>query len=341
MANQGPRLLIATKYLSLQGLFFLKRDTLQNAHALALQKLFFFRRKHELNGTSGIRAQFILLVRFLRALPAAASCRQGFRKILGLGARLGRGRRCPGQFSVILTLIQLTVAPRDLTVTDGMNPIVFAEAPDRAVMNLCDIHFHAGAEHRGGDFTAFAGNGDGHGFHTGFQYSGTLTEAERAPVSYPVGDEAHGPLKPGDTIEIHYVHTTARTTPGPTLATCFDTSVVNPQLRVEAFVFVLVNDDAAADLRVLNEVSMVSGTYQAPNMPQDLGPTVTYLGSTTGPAYNVAGSPYQVTWNVHLNVLRVSIASVAAWLADNEFEENHAHGVRNLVTDPALLAPIR
>lgn len=231
-------------------------------------------------------------------------------------------------------------SPRDLTVVDGANPIDFGDAPDFAVMNLCNIHFHEGAEHRGGEFTTYIGNGDGHGYGSGFKYDGTLTEAELAPVDYAVGSTEHGTLEPGDTIEIHYVHSTADVKPGPTLKSCLNESVGNPQLRVEGFVYVLVNDDSAADLTTLNMVSQDSGKWQATNMPTNAGEAISYDGSTTGPSYNEAGSPFQVTWNVHTKVTKVSISSVAKWLAENEFDEDHAHGVRNLVDDPALLSKI-
>jgi hypothetical protein len=231
-------------------------------------------------------------------------------------------------------------APRDLSVVDGANTIDFGSAPDFALMNLCNIHFHEGAEHRGGEFTTYIGNGDGHGYGTGFKYDGQLSVAELAPVDYAVGSTEHGTLEPGDTIEIHYVHSTADVKPGPTLASCLNEAVGNPQLRVEGFVYVLVNDDNAADLGVLNSVAQANGKWQAPNMPTDAGTAVSYDGSTTGPSYNEAASPFQVTWNVHPKVTKVSISSVAKWLAGNEFEEDHAHGVRNLVDNPALLSTI-
>jgi len=231
-------------------------------------------------------------------------------------------------------------APRDLTVASGANPIDFGPAPDFSLMNLCNIHFHEGAEHRGGEFTTYIGNGNGHGYGGGFKYDGELSKAELAPVNYAVGTTEHGTLEPGDTIEIHYVHSTAEVRPGPTLKACLNEAVGNPQLRVEAFVYVLVNDDTAADLTKLNEVAQVNGKWQAPNMPSDVGESISYDGSTTGPAYNEAGSPLQVTWSVHPKVTKVSISSVEKWLAGNEFEEDHAHGVRNLVDDPALLSKI-
>lgn len=65
-----------------------------------------------------------------------------------------------------------------------------------------------------------------------------------------------------------------------------------------------------------------------------------YTGSTTGPDYNETGSPYQVTWSVRPQVIRVSIRSLDDWLAGKLFAEDHAHGVRNLFVDPALLSPI-
>ena len=65
-----------------------------------------------------------------------------------------------------------------------------------------------------------------------------------------------------------------------------------------------------------------------------------YAGSTTGPGYNEKGSPFQVTWSVRPNVVKLSIISVAAWLEENPFDEEHAHGVRNLVTNPDLLSQI-
>jgi hypothetical protein len=231
-------------------------------------------------------------------------------------------------------------APRDLRTLEGENLRVFSAAPPHKQMNLCNIHFHEGAEHAGGEFTTFLGNGDGKGFGTGFGYDGQLTEAELAPIDAPVGEGEKGLLVPGDTIEVHYVHTTAQVEPGPTLGSCLDDETGNPQLRVETQVMVLVNDEAAMDFTKLATVSKVDGYWQAPNIPTDTGTPVGYLGSTTGPSYNEQGSPFQVTWSVRPEVIKVSIASLAAWYEDNIFEEDHAHGVRNLVLNRALLAPI-
>ncbi len=231
-------------------------------------------------------------------------------------------------------------SPRDLSVLEGENPRVAMTAPPFQSMNLCNIHFHENAEHKGGQFTTYAGNGDGQGAGTGFRYDGTLSEAELAPLDRTIGAGKYGDLTPGDTIELHYVHTTAQITPGPTLGACLSDSMANPQLRVEAQVFVLVNDDNAADFVALNEVATVDGVHQAVNIPTDTGTPITYEGSTTGPSYNQKGSPLLVSWSVRPDVKKVSIASVEEWLADNPFDEVEAHGVRNLVTDPGLISNI-
>lgn len=142
-------------------------------------------------------------------------------------------------------------APRDIERLSGMNDRRFSEAPPLTEMNLCDIHFHESAEHRGGEFTTYAGNGDGHGYDTGYRYSGELTDAELTPIARPIGRSEHGDLRPGDTIEVHYVFSTAEARPGPTLGTCLSDAINNPQLRVEAQVFVLVNDRNALDFTEL------------------------------------------------------------------------------------------
>jgi len=231
-------------------------------------------------------------------------------------------------------------SPRDLSTLEGANARVFNDAPVYTEMNLCNIHFHENAEHRGGQFTTFAGNGDGKGYGTGFVYDGELTEAELAPLGRSVGSSSHGDLEPGDTIELHYVHTTAQITPGPTLGSCLSEAIINPQLRVETQVYVLVNDETAGDFVALTEVGMENGLHQALNIPSNTGTPITYDGSTTGPSYNEAGSPIQVSWSVRPEVMKVSITSVETWLSDNIFEETYAHGVRNLVINPDLISTI-
>jgi hypothetical protein len=232
-------------------------------------------------------------------------------------------------------------SPRDITNPNGTNHIVFNAAPGRSRMNLCNIHIHSAAEHRGGEFTSYVGNGDGSGHGSGFQYNGRLTAAELKPVHETIGSTEHGALEPGDTIEVHFVYSTAHVKPGPTLAACLSKENGNPQLRVEAVVAVLANNRNAADFRTMAQLSVVNGYHAAPNIPDDLGKPVSYAGSTTGPSYNLKPSPLQVTWNVRPNVAKIDLLSLADWLRSNPFKEDHAHGVRNLIIDPALLSEIK
>lgn len=231
-------------------------------------------------------------------------------------------------------------APRDIDAHRGDNHIRFSAAPADTEMNLCNIHFHKYAEHKGGEFTQYAGNGDGHGYRSGYKYAGHLGKAELSPVHHAICPSKHGSLHPGDTIEVHYVYSSAQVKPGPTLGACFSTAIKNPQLRVEAQVYVLVNDKHALDFRKLTAYGKKDGYYQALDIPNNTGTPVQYAGSTTGPGYNETGSPYQVTWSVRPKVAKVDIATVGAWCEGNVFKEDHAHGVRNLVTNPDLLSPI-
>ena len=231
-------------------------------------------------------------------------------------------------------------APRDLDLAGGENPITFGMAPAHTAMNLCNIHMHYNAEHKGGEFTQYAGNGDGAGFGTGYRYAGGLAPDELAWQGAGVCPGAHGGIVPGDTIEVHYVYSTAGVAPGPTLGACLNAATHNPQLRVQAQVLVVVNDRRAYDFRALTRHAAVGGYVQAPGMLQDTGTPIEYRGSTTGPAYNEKGSPLQVTWSVRPRVAKVDIASLGAWCQGNVYQEDHAHGVRNLVANPQLLAPL-
>lgn len=231
-------------------------------------------------------------------------------------------------------------SPRDIDMIAGSNSRFFNTAPPSTEMNLCNIHFHKNAEHKGGEFAQYAGNGDGHGFQSGYKYSGELSAAELKPVAIEVCPSKHGSLATGDTIEVHYVHSTAQINPGPTLGACLSDAIKNPQLRVETQVFVLVNDKNALDFANLSQHQEVEGLYQAVNIPSNTGTPIQYAGSTTGPDYNEKGSPFQVTWSVRPNVAKVNIESVGEWCKGNTFNEDHGHGVRNLVTNPDLLSKI-
>ena len=232
-------------------------------------------------------------------------------------------------------------SPRDLSAKQGSNPRRFSAAPAHTQMNLCNIHFHKNAEHKGGEFTTYAGPGDGHGNESGYKYSGKLSAAEANPLEAAVCEGKHGGLQAGDTIELHYVHSSAQVEPGPTLGACLSETDINPQLRVEALVFVMVNDSKAADFNHLTQTGVVNGYQQAIHIPSNLGQPIQYSGSTTGPTYNEKGSPLQVSWSVRPRVLKVNAESVGQWCKGNKFNEDHAHGVRNLVINPQLLSPIK
>ncbi|TKF95820.1 delta-class carbonic anhydrase, partial [Vibrio sp. F13] len=58
-------------------------------------------------------------------------------------------------------------SPRDIDNLAGNNTRYFGKAPEYSQMNLCNVHFHRNAEHKGGEFNVYAGNGDGKGNNTG------------------------------------------------------------------------------------------------------------------------------------------------------------------------------
>lgn len=231
-------------------------------------------------------------------------------------------------------------SPRDIDQDYGTNLRNFGIAPNRSALNLCNIHFHKNAEHKGGEFTTFVGVGDGKGKDTGYKYNGKLSDAQMKPVSGQICAAKGDSLQSGDTLEVHFVYSSADVKPGPTLGACLSDSIMNPGLRVEGQVIILANDDDAMEFDDLAEIEQINGYYQAPNIPTNTGVPIQYLGSTTGPSFNEKGSPLKVTWSIRPEVAVVDINSVSEWCNDNVFEEDHAHGVRNLVKNPELLSPL-
>lgn len=233
--------------------------------------------------------------------------------------------------------------PRDIDSVTGENVRAFSLSPDFKQMNLCNIHFHENAEHKAKEFSIFAGEGHA-GFGTGYKanISTKLSKAELAPLDKPACKSEHGDLQPGDTIEVHWVHSSADVTPGKTLGACLSGKNSNPDLRVEAQVFVLVNDKNALKFNDMSYGSnVVNGFHQAKSIPNNTGKPVLFAGSTTGPKYSDSTcSPLQVTWSVRPQAAKLDINSVAKWCESNEFGEDHAHGVRKLVTSPKLLSKI-
>jgi len=229
--------------------------------------------------------------------------------------------------------------PRDIDSKTGENKVVFEVAPPYKDLNLCNLHFHNQAEHKAKDFSVSAGDG-AHGHGGGFMcgMSKSLTAAE---MKAPAGDICKG-LKPGDTIEVHWVHTSCDIKPGKGLGSCVTDTCKDPKLRVEAQVYTLVNDPKATNFNdVAYGGNMVNGHHQAKAIPTNTGKPIQFLGSTTGPKYTEqACSDYKVTWSVRPQCAKVDINTVGEWCKKNEFEEDHAHGVRKLVTHQKLLGPI-
>lgn len=231
--------------------------------------------------------------------------------------------------------------PRDIDQLSGTNKRSFSLAPDYTKMNLCNIHFHTNAEHKARDFAIYAGRGDEKGVGGGYQcaISQSLSKAELKPISKSV---CNG-IEPGDTVEFHWVHSSCDVSPGPTLGACLSDSCANPDLRVETQVFTVVNDNNAMDFDDFRYAGAnEGGLHQVKALPTSTGQAVEFAGSTTGPSYNAQKcSPLQVSWSVRPYCAKLSIQSLAKWCENNDFDENRAHGVRELVTDPALLSEIK
>ena len=226
--------------------------------------------------------------------------------------------------------------PRDISSVVGLNTVTFPKAPPSSSMNLCNIHTHTNAEHKGPGFSVFVDATDNGGYAC--NETADLTEAELAP-----SEGAYQGVVPGQTIEVHWVHTTCDATPGEGLGACVPEGCTDPSLRVEAQTFLVVNDENALDFTEMAAViEEKGGFYQAGMIPSDTGLPVTFPGSTTGPSYTQAVcSPAQVTWNVRPMCAKLDINSLHAWAEGNVFNETKSHGVRQLVTAPELLSPIQ
>ncbi|ABK46003.1 conserved hypothetical protein [Magnetococcus marinus MC-1] len=230
-------------------------------------------------------------------------------------------------------------APRDIDAVEGSNARLFSFAPSKEQMNLCNIHFHTHAEHKAKAFSIFAGAGE-HGHGGGYQCA---ISQSLSPEELTMPKENHcGGVKPGDTLEVHWVYTSCDVKPGKGLGSCLSEGCSNPNLRVESQVFAVVNDANALDFDSMDYDGTVrNGYHQAKSIPDNTGTPVQFLGSTTGPKYTEQScSPMQVTWSVRPECAKIDITSLSRWCGENAFAEEHAHGVRTLVTNPALLSTI-
>ncbi|MBL4672928.1 MAG: hypothetical protein JKX81_11770 [Arenicella sp.] len=231
--------------------------------------------------------------------------------------------------------------PRDIDSAEGTNSVKFDLASPSTEMNLCNIHFHNNAEHKAKAFSVYAGEGDnGHGGGYQCGISQSLTKVELKATEAKICKN----LKPGDTIEVHWVHSSCDVAPGKGLGSCLSEKCANPDLRVETQVFTLVNDSSALDFNDMVYVGnkQANGYHQAKGIPTTTGKPIEFTGSTTGPSYTEqACSALQVTWSVRPACAKLDINTIGKWCESNVFEEDHAHGVRKLVTDKRLLSPIQ
>ncbi len=224
--------------------------------------------------------------------------------------------------------------PRDISSVSGLNLESFPLAPSASQMNLCNIHTHTNAEHKGPGFSIFVSDADDGGYAC--NETASLSAAELAPA-----EGAYKGVKPGDTIEVHWVHTSCDAAPGEGLGACVPEGCDDPLLRVEAQVFLVVNDPEALDFTAMDYAGG-DGLHQAKMIPATTGEPVLFRGSTTGPSYDQSNcSPVRVTWNVRPQCARLDINSLHRWATQgNAFNETKSHGVRQLVTAPELLSPI-
>jgi hypothetical protein len=224
-------------------------------------------------------------------------------------------------------------APRNIDSLAGTNTTLFKTANNIDKMNLCDIHYHWNAEHKSSEYSVHVGHEAGE--HSGWavvEPASTDPEYRAAhDISHLLDGDAHeiGVIV-GDTIEVHFVHTSCNVnyedlSPANGLGNCSSNVCANPQLRVVAQVFKVVEHDAEID------------DLDHPMAHRD--GRVIYTGSTTGPNYNNDHcSPLQVTWDVKKTYATISAHGLAHWSHERS---QHAHGVRELVTRTELLSPIK
>ena len=224
-------------------------------------------------------------------------------------------------------------SPRDIDLTDGTNGTLFKAAPKTDKMNLCDIHFHWNAEHKSAAYSTAVDTNNEHAGWAIVEPESLDPEVRAAnDISHLLEGEAHEiGVMVGDTVEIHRVYTSCDVeydllNPENGLGNCSTNVCANPQLRVVAQVFEVVEDDA--------EVTSLEEPVDI-----DDGDAVEYIGSTTGPGFNNNHcSPFQVTWQVSKEATTLDAHAFAHWSHEHN---QHAHGVRTLVTPEGLLSKIR
>jgi hypothetical protein len=232
-------------------------------------------------------------------------------------------------------------SPRSILDGSGNQAANLAKAPPFEALNLCNVHFHRGAEHRGHGFLDPADPAENRDFVCNEDPEIEATKERYRPTR---GKEVEcSELSPNDTIEIHWVFTSC---PVNTERTSLNACLCDgQQLRVESQVFLLSDKDTAVKMSELAEFGKNNtGSSPVPAPVQSIlknRDSVEYLGSTTGPHFtNEVCSPFLVTWNVRKNCEKLSVKELKNWCEDNEFKAEAAHGARGLVTDRTRLSII-
>lgn len=215
-------------------------------------------------------------------------------------------------------------SPRDVDAVEGINPTLFRKANNIDKMNLCNIHYHRNAEHKAEAYSTFV---DTHDAHSGW----ACQEPDANREDHLLG---HTGVAPGDTIEVHWVHTSCDLSEGVEegagLGACVTAACANPQLRVVAQIFTVDEHGEVVSM----EEPMESHDDE----------TVIYIGSTTGPTFNNDHcSPYQVTWEVKNTCATMDAEAFLHFSEHTPYgpeTDGHAHGVRELVTPVELLSNV-
>ncbi|WP_179137668.1 delta-class carbonic anhydrase [Candidatus Entotheonella palauensis] len=111
----------------------------------------------------------------------------------------------------------------------------------------------------------------GAGQHGGWKCNADIQSQQKAEALAPITASANGctNVQPGDTIEVHWIFSSCNVQPGEGLGACLSAECVNPQLRVEAAVYLLVNDDQAIDFGQFDYHTIDRQTYHQPTQLPD------------------------------------------------------------------------
>lgn len=275
---------------------------------------------------------------------------------------------CPYTFTAPDCTVAGPQSPKDLTtdrISDG-NRFSAAPVMHRKQMNdmeLVNVHFHLGAEHKSDAYNSNAVSDSGttftaggHDVRAGWWATGTAadfhsTRASATPVGSPCED-----LYVGDTIEVHWVHSSA----GKQAAGSDDPegthltdglgnaangrNLLNPMLHVEGTVYSIVSDDTAETVfdpgKNEPEKNKTLLDYHMPKAGEN--DYVRYVGSSTGQSFtgNFAAkdqlcSPYVINWGVDLRLHKVKNTTMVelcqALKKNNIVTDLKPHGSRVLL----------